>query len=155
VLRRFKSCPSHVSLTDPAPFYDAALTGVTGAALILHDYPLAWRFPMLLNATLTTIRKLLFTNTYPTPSQRDQAIAMFVEDYPGDPEFAGVIDQLIEATFNPVKLADLMANVDPQDLGGCAIMVPPTIAVRYPWKPGERDDYIAYLCRFDHTAFTN
>lgn len=143
-----------MSLTDPAPFYDAALTGVTGAALILHDYPEGWRFPMILNVALTTTRAL-FNNTYPTPQQRDQAILLFVDDYPGDPDFAGVIDQLIEAAFNPAKFLDLIRNVDPQDFGACAIMVAPTIAVRYPWKPGERDNYIAYLCKFDHTAFTD
>lgn len=143
-----------MTLTDPAPFYDAALTGANGASLILHDYPMPWRMPMIANVSLSTLR-YHFRSRLPTPTQREAVIAMFTEDYPRDEEIGGAVNQLIDAAFLPGALSDLMAHVEPYEFAACALMVPPTIAVRYPWQPGERDDYITHLCTFDHTAFTD
>jgi hypothetical protein len=143
-----------MSLTDPALFYDAALTGANGAALILHDYPMEWRSPMIVNVALTTMR-YLFEGDAPTDWERRAAIAMYVQDYPEDANIPGLINHFIDAAFDFATLKAILADVTPEEFASCALMVPPSIAVRYPWKPGERNDYIAFLCTFNHTAFTN
>lgn len=140
--------------SDPALFYSAALNSATAGAATLHGYPLEWRTPMIANVSLTTLRFLLH-NTYPTPVQRQRVIALFTLDYPNDEEIGPVVSGLIDAAFSPMVFANMMEHLAPEEFAVCALLIPPPIARRYPWKPGERHQYINYLCEFDQTAFTD
>lgn len=151
MLRRFKSCPSHMNRIDPKPFYEAAMTSYFLADERLSEHPIDHRPILVWRAAFDTIKRY-FSYQSPGVRRRAGALQLFMNDW-GDEDIE-VASWYMDTAFHPHgRSATMLSKTDMQILGHTGLKIPSTLAYHITWLPGEIERHIDSMCTYDHTIF--